>query len=793
MISTIVESTERASISRTIEEVTKRVAPTWPLHRWIAVNPLWGWRSRPFERVATELPALGGGQLFMPLEYYKEAERKGVFSRRHLEEVKKELPNVGSHAKKPLPFLSSILDTHRHLSEEPSWSSTIVHQVSQHCASYFDDGQSDWRRPAKGGLYYDWRHDLSCHRGIDILMSTNIHKRGLELPEDPVDAIANTLEGLLVPPSLYKEFLSALLLSINGWAAWCAFLRWESKSSRDYLVELLAIRAAWELLLDDGDRSPDSVWGEWHRTLSLWGSDTIRTLPEEAVWQRALELAYQEELAHSLCKPRTASSTAPRVQAVFCIDVRSEVFRRALEGVSQEIETIGFAGFFGVPAAFVPLGANESIPHVPGLLSPSLELIESYGTERYDEEIVEKRRDESRKSHVWHLFKNLPASAPTYVEATGLRHLAKLITKTLRKSASGPSIHPSLRFPESFDTAQQIELADRVLRGMSLTRRFAPLILLVGHGAQCVNNPHSASLQCGACGGNAGGINAQALALLLNSESVRDGLKKRGISIPQHTTFLPALHNTTTDEVELLDLTHLPSYHLTSLGWLREKLARAGHRARVEKAPLLGLGALVDKPKTLLQSFKTRTNDWGQVRPEWGLANNASFIAAPRTRTRDLHLNGRAFLHDYRWEEDEGRRLELIMTAPMIVAHWINMQYYASTVDNDRYGSGNKVLHNVVGGTIGVFEGNGGDLRIGLPRQSVHDGDEWRHTPLRLSVFIEAPAEMIEAVIARHEVVRELVHNQWLSLFRIDPTTDEVAHYSGGLWRRVAYYRDEIH
>jgi hypothetical protein len=75
----------------------------------------------------------------------------------------------------------------------------------------------------------------------------------------------------------------------------------------------------------------------------------------------------------------------------------------------------------------------------------------------------------------------------------------------------------------------------------------------------------------------------------------------------------------------------------------------------------------------------------------------------------------------------------------MVVTNWINMQYHASTVDNRRYGSGNKVLHNVVGGRIGVFEGNGGDLRIGLSMQSLHDGHTLRHPPLRLSVFIEAP------------------------------------------------------
>jgi len=133
------------------------------------------------------------------------------------------------------------------------------------------------------------------------------------------------------------------------------------------------------------------------------------------------------------------------------------------------------------------------------------------------------------------------------------------------------------------------------------------------------------------------------------------------------------------------------------------------------------------------------------------------------------------------------------MTAPMIVAHWINMQYLASTVDNVRYGSGNKLLHNVIGGTIGVFEGNGGDLRIGLPRQSIHDGKEWRHTPLRLSVFIEAPTDRIEAVIARHEVVRELVNNEWLFLFQINPATDEVSRYSESSWTRVAYYLNEVH
>ena len=110
------------------------------------------------------------------------------------------------------------------------------------------------------------------------------------------------------------------------------------------------------------------------------------------------------------------------------------------------------------------------------------------------------------------------------------------------------------------------------------------------------------------------------------------------------------------------------------------------------------------------------------------------------------------------------------MTAPMLVTHWINWQYHASTCDPLRMGSGNKLLHNVVGGHLGVFEGNGGDLRIGLAHQSIHDGKDYRHEPLRLTVIIDAPRTTIAAVIHKHTVVRQLVDNGWLHLWRFAQT-----------------------
>ena len=123
----------------------------------------------------------------------------------------------------------------------------------------------------------------------------------------------------------------------------------------------------------------------------------------------------------------------------------------------------------------------------------------------------------------------------------------------------------------------------------------------------------------------------------------------------------------------------------------------------------------------------------------------------------------------------------------MVVASWINLQYYGSAVANDVFGSGDKTLHNVVGASIGVLEGNGGDLRTGLPLQSVHDGERLQHEPMRLNVYLAAPIAAINAVLERNAGVRELVENGWLRLFAVYDEGAIIARYDGDLqWAPLA-------
>jgi len=262
----------------------------------------------------------------------------------------------------------------------------------------------------------------------------------------------------------------------------------------------------------------------------------------------------------------------------------------------------------------------------------------------------------------------------------------------------------------------------------------------------------------------------------MNDATVRAGLAKRGIDIASDTVFVGALHDTTMDAVRLFDIEKVPSSHAADIAIAQDCLGRAGVLARAERAARLH----IDTRQPIDQQIMSRSEDWAQVRPEWGLAGCAAFIAAPRARTKGRDLGGRVFLHDYDWRSDRDfRTLELIMTAPMVVASWISLQYFGSVVDNRVFGSGNKTLHNVVG-TIGVFEGNGGDLRTGLPWQSLHDGERLVHEPLRLSVIIAAPREQIGRVIERHRHVRDLLDNGWLHLFALSDEGNAVARYAGG-------------
>jgi hypothetical protein len=243
--------------------------------------------------------------------------------------------------------------------------------------------------------------------------------------------------------------------------------------------------------------------------------------------------------------------------------------------------------------------------------------------------------------------------------------------------------------------------------------------------------------------------------------------------------------------VDILDECDCPETHGEDLQWLRRDLAEAGARQAQERCGRLPGSPAGLSPHAALRHVERRSADLAQVRPEWGLSSNAAFIVAHRSLTLGLNLGGRVFLHSYDWQLDtKGSVLDVIMTAPLIVGEWINMEHYFSTVDNKVYGSDSKVIHNVVGG-FGVMLGSGGDLQTGLPRQTVMAGEERYHDPLRLLAVIEAPTDRIVEIIRNHHALQHLFDNGWVNLVALDPRTGTFHRYLPGFaWERLAVEPD---
>jgi uncharacterized protein len=800
-------------LTAAVEGACARIAPTWPLDQFIAVNPYWGWRAAPIADSAAHLGVLAGTKLTMSRSWFRGEWTAGRINIDHVVAIAVEMhrPELADQAvaalqasstpEQAIPRMALVTDL---ADRGPgpvhgrTWTDLAVHQISQFCAAHFDNHQATWAPNRSGGLFGLWRIDPSVTHGFVWALGSQWVRDQLDsLPEAADEAIAVMLADLEIDPSAQQSYLTALLTSINGWAAWCAYRRWQANlvnDSDDEIVQLLAVRLAWEWLLvaDIAARGDDHLLAGWAVSWMLVDEAVEELADDQRIdWllQTALERTFQDSITSRLETASTPSVT-PDVQAVFCIDVRSEVFRRSLEAASGRIHTRGFAGFFGLPIDYTPAGTALTRPQLPGLLAPALHVTESVSDER-----IEARHNRLHDHERWEEFRHDPSSVFSFVESIGLTHSVKLVTDSLATTrapqhwecegldcAHHPA--PAPRIAELDDDANAgATVGHRVLKAMGLRSGFAPLVLLCGHGSTTTNNPHAAGLDCGACGGQTGEVNARVLADLLNTPAVRQGIASLGIDIPDTTWFLAGLHDTTTDAVQLFDAASAPQSLQPAIAQLVSDLEAAGRLARRERAASLGLASVAEDPARLERSIRERSNDWSQVRPEWGLTGNAAFVVAPRARTQHLDLGGRAFLHEYDYRlDDDLSVLTLIMTAPMVVTNWINMQYHASTVDNRRYGSGNKVLHNVVGGHIGVFEGNGGDLRIGLPEQSLHDGTRLLHQPVRLSVFIEAPRESIDAVIDAHHVVRDLVEGGWLHLLRIDPATASTERRSALGW-----------
>lgn len=772
---------------------TRAIPPLWPLASSVAVNPFLGQTEEPLATAAARLRRVAGIALTMPRAWYAQRLQAGAIGGEDLEAAYDAAPA----ALKPGTF-AELIDAARKPAEPPQaiptvaelardisfldWPGIVADRMSHWASAYFDQGQALWAGQQSTGTYAAWRavatHDLTP----EIAGLTGFAQRVAEAPVTAEQALIDSVASLDLSEAALESYFHRVLMSLGGWAQLARYQLWQAElegKTDASVTGLLAIGVFWDATLLRHYRS--SLQSEWQKAARAHASPISATLEDgvDAILQEAAERAAQRQLARMFAHVALLPAVKrPTLQMAFCIDVRSEVFRRALESLDPGIMTLGFAGFFGLGIGHRRFGSDTVEARLPVLLTPRIFTCSGAPTPAVERSDA-TARIASRAKRAWGRFKLAAISSFAFVEAAGPLYITRLLQDGLGLTRGAAPGDPAPRISVPLDVNARVTIAESILRAMSLTEGFAQLVLLAGHVANVVNNPHASALHCGACGGYPGEANARLLASLLNDQDVRVGLAAVGITIPEDTLFLGALHDTTTDAVTIYEDDYPSAAHADALDQAKRWLASAGALTRAERALRLPRAERGD-------DLTGRASDWAELRPEWALAGCQAFIAAPRSRTAGMNLTGRAFLHDYNWRRDDGFGvLELIITAPVVVASWISLQYYGSTVAPDVFGAGNKLLHNVIGG-IGVVEGNGGLLRAGLPWQSVYDGEQLVHDPLRLSVVIDAPHEAIGCILARHPEVRALFDNRWLHLFALDDEGRMAWRYTGDLsWERA--------
>lgn len=753
--------TRQEQISISIEAASQRIGTTWPLYSFVTSNPLSGYEKLPFNDAVKE-----AGRFLKFKAYPSAAIFRQAFDKNDIDET----------------VLTTMLKAHK-LSQTAAACLTIMEEdelkapekvnskldviMAKWLAAFMDEGLAEWQMPNREkGFYQAWKALAIYDNDFGNLKEKDLPKTSFEALEQ----VLNQQEGFN-----YNTIFSAHIGALPGWTGYIKHRIatnsiWQQQfpiTIEDYLAVRLTIAKHLGMPLE----------------MDTNVSYTDTSLQLKHIWLKAWEATFQNKLVLNLKSneiagaKKTEKKHIPDAQLVFCIDTRSELIRRHVEATGL-YETYGYAGFFGIAADYQHYEEDISIKSCPPIVGSPYKITEN-PSKILEQKAVEFKGEKSiskAKKQIFTRLKNMLPSSFGFVEGAGAFYGLSLFARSFAPSMYFKIKNRNNRNYESFCTPiisyngdhksrQDIALNEKVdivksafdLMGWD---NFAPLVVFAGHGSHTANNPFGSSLDCGACAASPGRHNARLLATLANDKAVRRELKAaHDITIPEGTVFVGAEHNTTTDDIVIFDA-FIPQSHTARLAALKENLKKAQKTATSER--------LMVASGSVKLAIK-KSQNWSETRPEWGLAKNAAFIVGSRSLTTNMNLDGRCFLHSYNWKKDpEGAALAGIMGGPMVVTQWINNHYYFSTIDNNKFGGGTKITHNITG-QFGVVQGNGGDLKMGLPLQSIKASDtEMYHQPLRLTTIINAPLQRVETILKGNKHLQMLLDNEWMYLKVID-------------------------
>ncbi len=636
-------------------------------------------------------------------------------------------------------------------------------------------------------------------------------KRAKSLLQNEEISIENLLKIVVGDESYFEQYLFDQQFSHRGWSGMVATIEQNPDTLLDTKKISLNDFIILELLLeiDVLDQQFGSIWQPLSTKIStkpinLFADVAATELNEVFIlWQNAFEWSYYDEVLAGLKVSKIAqkyknSTLLPdgtrefkntnietTFQAMFCIDERECSLRRHVENVDSNCETFGTPGFFGVEFFFQPENGKFYDKLCPAPVTPKYLIKET--------EVKEHRKHELLYSNKTPTF--LLGSLISLILGfwAGIKLFFTIFRPKMSPAISNAFAHVdkhsklTIENKDLSDTENGlqigftiVEMATRVeglLRGIGLTKDFAPIIYVAAHGSSSANNPHHGAHDCGACSGRPGSVNARVIATMANHAKVREILSEKGIDIPAETQFIGSLHDTAADEIEYYDEQILSPINEAKHQKNKVSFEKALDLNAKERSRRFASINTKDDLQTVRKAIKDRSVSLFEPRPELGHGTNTLCIVGRRYFTKGLFLDRRAFLNSYNYASDlEGNLLTGIMKPLGPVCGGINLEYYFSRVDNHKLGAGTKLPHNIMG-LIGVANSCDGDLRPGLPLQMIEV-----HDPVRLLIIVEHFPEIVLKTIQSVPEMYEWFINEWVHLVAVNPETNQFYYFNSGVF-----------
>jgi uncharacterized protein YbcC (UPF0753/DUF2309 family) len=426
------------SLLHAAETAARAIPPAFPLSATVAVNPFLGQVGEDLATASARLARVAGQRALPPRQSLAADIAAGKISDDDLAAAMiacpsglkpRDLATLKARAMVAAlpPVMVPTLADLAAVDSGQDWPALIQRCLGLWAAGQFDRGQALWS-PAPGqGAYAAWRawavHDLTPEiAGLSGFCAVTANA-----PDSADRAILAACETLGITEAAAETVFHRLLIDLGGWAQHARWLLWQAElqgQTDTTLTDLLAIRLTWETALL---AQYPALSGAWATTVADHALPVAASADDvlDMILQDAAERAHQRRLGQLLGGPKGRAGR-PALQAAFCIDVRSEVFRRALEGVDPGIATLGFAGFFGLTLSHRAHGTDEAAAHLPVLLTPSL-TSHSHAAPA----VEQAARIAAWGTRAWGRFRQAAVSSFAFVEAAGPGYAAKLVKASL--------------------------------------------------------------------------------------------------------------------------------------------------------------------------------------------------------------------------------------------------------------------------------------------------------------------------------------------------------------------------